>query len=149
MQHGKVLVVEDDPMLRMDATLLFEEAGFDVAEFETADDALAYVFEQAGDIGAIFTDVQFPGDVDGFDLAGAVAKNWPHITVLVTSGRARPPNDMPKTVRFLPKPWRPLDRLTAMQNAINNHNAKPASPPPRTSRGHASLTITRQHRDIG
>ena len=122
MIAGKaVLVVEDDPLLRVDAATMFEEAGLSVIEMETADEALAYVLEQASDVGAIFTDVQFPGYADGFDLAGTVATNWPHITVLVTSGRARPPADLPKSVRFLPKPWRPLDVLVAMQNAVTLH----------------------------
>ncbi len=116
-----VLVVEDDPLLRMDAAMMFEEAGLCVVELESADEALAYVSEQASDIGAIFTDVQFPGDADGFDLAGTVASNWPHITVLVTSRRVKPPPDLPKTVRFVAKPWRPLDVLTAMQNALTFH----------------------------
>ncbi len=116
-----MLVVEDDPLLRTDAVMMFEEAGLSVVEMESADEALAYIFEQANDIGAIFTDVQFPGEADGFDLAGTVAAHWPHITVLVTSGRARPPADLPKSVRFLPKPWRPLDVLTAMQNSVTVH----------------------------
>ncbi len=116
-----VLVVEDDPLLRMDAALMFEEAGLSVVELESADEALAYVFEQANDVGAIFTDVQFTGEADGFDLAAAVSTHWPHITVLVTSGRVRPPRDLPKSVRFVPKPWRPLDVLTAMQNAVTLH----------------------------
>ena len=122
MIRGKsVLVVEDDPLLRMDAVMMFEEAGLSVVELETADEALAYVFEQPSDVGAIFTDVQFPGEADGFDLAGAVAANWPHITVLLTSGRVTPPIDLPRSVRFVAKPWRPLDVLTAMQNAVTLH----------------------------
>ena len=121
VQAKSVLVVEDDPLLRMDAALMFEEAGLSVVELESADEALVYVFEQANDVGAIFTDVQFAGEADGFDLAGAVATHWPHITVLVTSGRVRPPCDLPKSVRFVPKPWRPLDVLTAMQNAVTLH----------------------------
>ncbi len=116
-----VLVVEDDPLLRMDAALMFEEAGLSVVELESADEALAYVLEQANDIGAIFTDVQFSGEADGFDLASAVATHWPHITVLVTSGRVRPNGDLPKSVRFVAKPWRPLDVLTAIQNAVTLH----------------------------
>lgn len=116
-----VMVVEDDPILRIDAVMLFEEAGLDVVEMESADDALAYLFERAHDLAAIFTDVQFPGDADGFDLAGAVATHWPHIAVLVTSGRALPPGDLPPSVRFVEKPWRPLDVLTAMQNAVTLH----------------------------
>lgn len=122
MIAGKtVLVVEDDPLLRGDATLMFEAAGLSVVEMETADEALAYVLEQAGDVGAIFTDVQFRGEADGFDLAGTVATHWPHITVLVTSGRARPPADLPRSVRVVSKPWRPLDVLVAMQNAVTLH----------------------------
>ena len=122
MVRGKsVLVVEDDPLLRMDAALMFEEAGLSVVELESADEALAYVLEQADDVGAIFTDVHFSGEANGFDLASAVATHWPHITVLVTSGRARPTGDLPNTVRFVAKPWRPLDVLTAMQNAVTLH----------------------------
>ncbi len=90
MVAGKaVLVVEDDPLLRFDAATMFAEAGLSVIEMETADEAMAYLRTQARDIGAVFTDVQFPGEADGFDLAGMVAANWPHVTVLVTSGRAR------------------------------------------------------------
>ena len=122
MVAGKaVLVVEDDPLLRFDAATMFAEAGLSVIEMETADEAMAYLRTQARDIGAVFTDVQFPGEADGFDLAGMVAANWPHVTVLVTSGRARPPADLPKSVRFLPKPWRPLDVLSAMQGAVTLH----------------------------
>ena len=116
-----VMVVEDDPILRIDAVLLFEEAGLDVVEMESADDALAYLFERARDLAAIFTDVQLPGEADGFDLANAVAAHWPHIAVLVTSGRARPPGDLPASVRFVEKPWRPLDVLTAMHDAVTLH----------------------------
>lgn len=115
------MVVEDDPIQRIDAVLLFEEAGLDVVEMETADDALLYLFERSHDLAAIFTDVQFPGEADGFDLAGTVAAHWPHIAVLVTSGRARPPGDLPASVRFVEKPWRPLDVLTAMRGAATRH----------------------------
>ena len=116
-----VMVVEDDPILRIDAVLLLEEAGLDVVEMESADDALAHLFERAHDFAAVFTDVRFPGEADGFDLAGAVAAHWPHIAVLVTSGRAVPPDDLPPSVRFVEKPWRPLDVLTAMQDAVTLH----------------------------
>ena len=110
-----VMVVEDDPILRIDAVLLFEEAGLAVVEMESADDALAYLFERAHDLTAIFTDVQLPGEAD------TVAAHWPHIAVLVTSGHARPPGDLPASVRFVEKPWRPLDVLTAMRDAATLH----------------------------
>lgn len=116
-----VMVVEDDPLLRIDAVMLFEEAGLDVVEMESADEALAFLLERAQDLAAIFTDVKFPGEADGFDLAGTAAAHWPHIAVLVTSGRASRPADLPASVRFVRKPWRPLDVLTAMQDAVTVH----------------------------
>lgn len=116
-----VMVVEDDPILRTDAVMLFEEAGLDVVEMETADDALDWLFARAGGVAAVFTDVRLPGAADGFDLAGAVAAHWPHIAVLVTSGLAERRADLPASVRFVEKPWRPLDVLVAVQGAAALH----------------------------
>jgi two-component system, response regulator PdtaR len=122
MQHGKVLVVEDDPMLRMDATLLFEEAGFSVAEFESADDALAYVWDYTEEVAAIFTDVEMLGSASGFDLASIVTSAWPHIAVLVTSGyHDDVPDDLPSRARFIPKPWQPADVLSFVKGAVVRH----------------------------
>lgn len=119
-----VMVVEDDPILRTDAVLLFEEAGLAVVEMETADDALDYLFARARDVAAVFTDVHLPGVADGFDLAEAVAAHWPHIAVLVTSGlpgSAARAGGLPASARFVEKPWRPRDVLVAVEEAITMH----------------------------
>ena len=122
MRQGTILVVEDDPMMRMDAALLFEEAGFETVEFECADEALAYVWERADQVTAIFTDVQMLGDADGVELASVVAASWPHIAVLVTSGYFQePPDHLPSSARFLPKPWLPGQVLSHVQQAIQRH----------------------------
>lgn len=109
-------------MLRMDAALMFEEAGFDVSEFENADDALAYVWDRAPEIAAIFTDCQMLGDADGVELASVVTASWPHIAVLVTSGfYHEAPDHLPSRARFLPKPWTPRQVLSHVQQAIRHH----------------------------
>ncbi|HEX4767990.1 MAG TPA: response regulator [Lichenihabitans sp.] len=120
VDQRSVLVVEDDPMLRCDAAALLADAGIDVVEMESADNALAYVFEQAESIGAIFTDVQMPGDTDGLDLAQYVASNWPHITVLVTSGRVHPCCELPGNIKFVSKPWMLSDVLGALRPTLGN-----------------------------
>ncbi len=119
MVSKRVLVVEDDPMLRMDAAAMLEEAGLDVVQMETGDSALAYVLEQSDSVGAVFTDVQMPGDTDGLDLAEYVAINWPAITVLVTSGHVHPKGDLlPGNIRFVSKPWVPAEVLAALTGAV-------------------------------
>ena len=121
-QQGTILVVEDDPILRIDAALMFEEAGFEVSEFESADDALAFVWDRAEEVTAIFTDVQMLGDTSGIDLAAIVTTSWPHIEVLVTSGFVEEvPDHLPSRVRFFPKPWAPVDILSAIQPPARLH----------------------------
>ena len=117
MSDRTILVVEDDPLLRLNTVDMFEHAGLQVAECETADGALAYVHEHSSEIACIFTDVQMPGLANGIDLAKTIAEHWPHIAVLVTSGRVALPADCPRSIRFVAKPWLPLDVLTFVQEA--------------------------------
>ena len=114
----RVLVVEDDPMLRMDAAAMLEEAGLDVVQLETGDSALSYVLEQAASVGAVFSDVQMPGDTDGLDLAAYIATNWPAITVVLTSGHVHPTRDLPANIRFVSKPWLRDEVLAALMGAL-------------------------------
>ena len=118
MNPNTVVVVEDDPLLRLDAVTLIREAGHNVVEMDSADGALAYVWRQPRDVAAIFSDIEVPGNTDGEDLARTVSLHWPHITLLITSGRAAQDVSLPPSSRFLAKPWLPLDVLTAIQGPI-------------------------------
>jgi DNA-binding NtrC family response regulator len=114
----KVLVVEDDPDIRSLAAALIEETDVQVVEMESADAALAFLEDHADEVGLVFTDVALPGKSDGVALTRACAACWPHIRVLVTSGRVKlPKNGLPRTARFIPKPWRALDILVAVEKA--------------------------------
>ncbi len=117
MSGKTIVVVEDDPLLRSDAVAMLDAAGLSVVDFETADEAVAFLEQRQGRVAAILTDVRMPGRLDGFDLAVKVSMSWPDITVLMTSGQERPQSLLIPSVAFLPKPWRALDVLTAMQKA--------------------------------
>ena len=116
----RVLVVEDDPTLRMDAAAMLEDAGLEVVQLETGDSALSYVLEQSDSVGAVFSDVQMPGDTDGLDLAAYIAANWPSITIVLTSGHVHPKQDrdLPGNIRFVSKPWVPAEVLAALTGAL-------------------------------
>ena len=124
----KVLVVEDEPELRHLAATVIEETDLDVVEIETADAALSFLQDHADEVVMVFTDVTLPGRADGVDLTLACAARWPYIRVLVTSGRVRLPKDgLPKTARFLPKPWRALDVLVAVEKAAHGAGLRSAA----------------------
>jgi CheY-like chemotaxis protein len=112
-----VLVVEDEGLARMMAVDLLEDAGFEVAEAATADAALA-ILETDPTIDVLFTDIEMPGSMSGLDLADRVAERWPHIRLVVTSGRSRLTNqEMPDAGRFVPKPYFADQVLHAFERA--------------------------------
>lgn len=100
------LVVDDDGLIRMDAMDILEEAGFRTFEASDGDKAMALLGEQHEMIVLLFTDVQMPGSRNGFAVARETAQRWPHISIVVASGEARPgAGDMPDGARFVAKPF--------------------------------------------
>ncbi|KRE04265.1 hypothetical protein ASE61_25760 [Bosea sp. Root670] len=99
-----VLVVEDDPVIRLDLASMIEDAGIVVVEAANADEAIL-ALESRRDISVVFTDIEMPGSMDGLKLAFAVRDRWPPVTIIISSGRVSPASDeMPANATFLPKP---------------------------------------------
>ena len=101
---AKVLVVEDEMVLRMRAVDIVEDAGFSAVEAVNADEALA-ILESRSDIALLFTDIQMPGSMDGLKLAHAVHDRWPDIKIILVSGQVKPSDaERPADSRFFGKP---------------------------------------------
>jgi CheY-like chemotaxis protein len=110
-----VLVVEDEPLVRMLMADVLDEAGFKVFEVVNADEAMA-VLQARSDVRAVVTDIEMPGSMNGLALARLVRERWPGIGIVVTSGRARPgPDDLSDKVVFLAKPCRPETMATTVR----------------------------------
>jgi two-component system, response regulator PdtaR len=104
-QKTVVLVVEDEPVVMMDAIQALEEAGFEVVDAYDGEHALKRL-EQRPDVAALFTDVNMPGRYDGVTLARLVHERRPDVLLLVTSGATRlAKTDLPDDGRFIPKPY--------------------------------------------
>src|SRR4051794_9381116 len=100
----KVLVVEDEMVLRMRAADIVEDAGFSPVEAVNADEAIA-ILESRSDIAVLFTDIQMPGSMDGLKLAHAVHNRWPQIKIVLVSGQVKPSDaERPADSRFFGKP---------------------------------------------
>jgi two-component sensor histidine kinase/DNA-binding response OmpR family regulator len=114
----KVLVVEDEMMLRMRAVDIVEDAGFTAIEAVNADEALA-VLESRSDIDLLFTDIQMPGSMDGLKLAHAVHERWPSIKIILVSGKLTPTDaEKPIHSRFFGKPLEVKQMIAEMQEMI-------------------------------
>jgi len=114
----KVLVVEDEMMLRMRAVDIVEDAGFTAIEAVNADEALE-ILESRSDIELLFTDIQMPGSMDGLKLAHAVHQRWPSIKIILVSGKLTPTDaEKPIHSRFFGKPLEMKQMIAEMQEMI-------------------------------
>jgi two-component sensor histidine kinase/DNA-binding NarL/FixJ family response regulator len=115
---AKVLVVEDEMMLRMRAVDIVEDAGFMPVEAVNADDALA-ILESRSDIDLLFTDIQMPGTMDGLKLAHAVHARWPSIKIMLVSGQVTPTDtERPLNSRFYGKPLEVKKMIAELQDML-------------------------------
>lgn len=100
-----VLVVEDEPLLRMLAVDVVEEAGFEAIEAANADIAVG-ILETRHDVRIVFTDIDMPGSLDGMKLAAVIRDRWPPIDIIITSGKMRAHDlDLQNRAVFFAKPY--------------------------------------------
>ena len=101
------LIVDDEPLVRLDLAQSLELAGYNTFEARDAAEAIA-VLEAHPEINVVFTDIQMPGTMDGLALARYVRMRWPPTVIVVSSGRHSPAKDeMPNGAFFIGKPYEP------------------------------------------
>lgn len=105
-KQAVVLIVEDEPLVRLAAAAAMEDAGYIVIEASGADEAIA-LLEKHPEITILFTDIEMPGSIDGIKLAVCVRDRWPPVEIIMTSGRVlRKELSLPARGVFLQKPYR-------------------------------------------
>ena len=113
---GRVLVVDDEPLVREAATSLVRRLGFDAVEAEDGPSALA-VLEREGDrLACLLLDVTMPGD-DGIAVLREIRRRGWKVPVLLSSGYVLEPIEVLAELgpaRFIPKPY----ALAALENAL-------------------------------
>lgn len=114
-----ILVVEDDPFLRMVMVELINEAGFETVEAHDADQAIV-LLESSSKIAVLFTDIRMPGSMDGLKLAHVVSNRWPVMGILVASGHVQLQQaDLPPNSRFLQKPYQVAAMLADLHSLVD------------------------------
>lgn len=109
-----VLVVEDEPLLRMAAVDMVEIAGFEAVEATDATHAVQ-ILESRPDITIVFTDVDMPRGMDGVKLAALVRDRWPPIEIIVVSGHVNIEDiKLPARSVFFAKPYKEHEVVAAM-----------------------------------
>jgi two-component system, response regulator PdtaR len=82
-----VLVVEDEALLRYAIAQALRDAGFEVVERATAEEAVSYA-GAGGRVDVVFTDIQLPGRFNGWDVAEQFRAVNADVTIIYTSGNS-------------------------------------------------------------
>jgi CheY-like chemotaxis protein len=118
-----VLVVEDEPIVRMLVADVFTDAGFDVLQAKTADEGIELLDHEHA-IHVVVSDIETPGRHDGFALAWHARLRKPTRPVVLISGQVAPGNDeLPSGTRFIQKPVDPGMLVREVRKALNSEHA--------------------------
>ncbi len=120
----RVLVVEDDPLVRRATTRLLERSGHEVVAVADGSEALA-LLERSPTFHVVVSDVVMP-KLDGEELARRLANSHPSLPVVLMSGNHQVTEDVlaaPKRA-FVEKPA----TAAALLEAIAKVCAEPGPP---------------------
>lgn len=124
MTRLRILLVEDEFLIRMAMAETLEDEGFEVVQAETGDAAHALLeAELAFGIGfdVLLTDVHLPGARNGLRLAEEAREMLPGLRVVYATGRpdAMAAARMGPHDAFLPKPYGPAEMLHVVRKALD------------------------------
>lgn len=120
-----ILVVEDEPLIRISVSDMLGQSGFAVLEAANGEEALTQIAD-ADNICALISDVSMPGSIDGFDLARRVRASCPRMGIVLVSGAIAPDGRaLPMGVRFVSKPVRASTLLRLVRQVADPRQKLP------------------------
>ena len=119
-----ILVVDDEVELAVIAKSVLEDIGYTVVCVNNGPAALE-VLENDTTIDLVFSDVVMPGGMSGLELAAIIAKEYPDLKILLTTGYASgESNSVPATepdYEILRKPYRGMELARRVRKTLDNN----------------------------
>jgi len=130
-KRERVLVVDDDPMVRKAVAAQLISLGYGVVEVSSPAEALR-VIASGEPLDLVFSDIGMPGPIDGIELARLIRERRPDLKVLLTSGypdlkTARSSEDSFVQWDILKKPYRRPDLKQALEDILSSPQAAQAN----------------------
>lgn len=115
-----VLIIEDEPVLRIEAIDMVEDAGFEAVEAMSVEDAIR-ILKKRPDIRVVYMDLDMPKGVKGIEIAAAIRDRWPPIEIILTAASfAKADLDLPVRSEFYSKPIQHGEIIAAMRRMAEN-----------------------------
>jgi CheY-like chemotaxis protein len=113
LAQARILLVEDEVLVRMTLADQLRDAGYVVLEASNADEALDLLHAHHG-IRVVLSDIRMPGKMDGVGLACAIRTKYPEIKIVLASSECFSTSHWGDTDGFFPKPydaWRLIEHI--------------------------------------
>ena len=120
MAGARVLIVEDEFLIRMTLSEVLTDDGYEVVEAADADEALAALAREPA-LAVLLTDIQLPGTMDGGALAARARETRPDLPVIFMSGRPDPHSAGPFDVH-INKPYLPSTISAAVRRLLGGNS---------------------------
>ena len=122
----RILLVEDEQVVRDFASRALREKGYDVFDVGSAEEGLEAFEREEHKFDMVFSDVVLPGK-SGVQLIDELISIEPDLPVLLSSGYADQKSQWPiireKGLRFLQKPYSLQDLLTSIRDVLDQDSA--------------------------
>ena len=112
-----ILLVDDEPVVRLVASTMLVDAGYNVVEASSADEALQLVRDGLS-VDALVTDFAMPGKT-GAQLAQEMRRRYPNLPVLLITGFASLTDAETGGIPRLAKPFRQAELICAVAEVIS------------------------------
>lgn len=118
MTARKILIVEDEFLIRLTLSEALNDDGFEVIEAANGEEALQSLTQ---DVAALITDMQLPGGMDGAEVARRARQVQPALPVIFMTGRPESVTTL-ATARdaFIAKPYLPSEVCATVRRLLGS-----------------------------
>ncbi len=140
MNKGRILIIDDEEILRESCRRVLEPAGYEVRTAKAGREGLQLL--DAGRVDLVLTDLKMP-DIDGIEVLIRIKENWPDTQVIIMTGYGTV-NTAVRAMKmgvfdYIEKPFSPDDLLALVARALSRLSSDEA----------ASKEIVPSHYELG
>lgn len=119
MSKGKVLVIDDEEIVRISCRRALSPEGYEVSQAQNGIEGLQMLEKERYDL--VLTDLKMP-DMDGIEVLRIIRKKWPEVQVIIITGYQTVDTAV-KSIKlgafdYIEKPFTPDALVSAVTNAM-------------------------------
>ena len=125
-----ILLVEDDPLVRLVLAEELEREGFAVCQAENGDQAMALLRKPPAIFTLLITDIHMPGRLNGVGVARQMRRQHPDVPIIYTTGRPEALDEFDRLgakQALVQKPYAPSELMVTVRQLLDTGDGNSGS----------------------